>query len=155
MRRPVRSAYTLLEVLLALAMAVMLLGAVYSVIGYQLRQVQAGRDLIDRTTLARSLLNRITYDITTTISLADAGRYRRKPTQDPSGADASAGDTSSTTGGMTTSGSASGTSAGLVGILVPDSPHLQEGETGLLFLGDERFKPPPFASRLFRPPRRS
>jgi len=63
---------------------------------------------------------------------------------------------SSTTGGMTTSASPTEAGGGgLVGLLMPDRLHLQEGEAGLLFLGDERFKPPPFASRLFRPPRRS
>jgi len=61
---------------------------------------------------------------------------------------------SSTAGGTTSSGPGAGPGGpGLVGLLIADSPRLQSVGTGILFLSDERFKPPPFASRLFRPPR--
>jgi prepilin-type N-terminal cleavage/methylation domain-containing protein len=72
-----RSAFTLLEVLLALVIAVLLLIAVYSVIGYQLTAVQTGRSVIERTTLSRSLANRMTMDIHAAVALCDAARYRR------------------------------------------------------------------------------
>jgi len=65
--------------------------------------------------------------------------------------------------GLQTGSSAGGASApsapsgpggsGPVGILTPNAPPPGEEGADLLFLGDERFKPPPFSSRLFRPPR--
>ena len=77
MRR--RSAFTLLEVLLALVISLMVLGAVYSFVGYQLKQAHAGREVIDRTTLSRSILGRIDTDIRCTIALNDPGRFRLNP----------------------------------------------------------------------------
>jgi hypothetical protein len=57
-------------------------------------------------------------------------------------------------GGTSPSRPASGPGgSGLVGILAPNAPPPGAEGPNLLFLGDERFKPPPFASRLFRPPR--
>jgi hypothetical protein len=65
--------------------------------------------------------------------------------------------------GLQSSSSSSGTSSpsptsgsggsGLVGTLTQDCPLTGFEESERLFLADERFKPPPFASRLFRPPR--
>ena len=77
MRR--RSAFTLLEVLLAMSISVMVLGAVYAFVGHQLRQAQAGRDVIERATLARAILGRIDTDIRSIITLSDPGRYRLQP----------------------------------------------------------------------------
>ncbi len=74
MRR--RSAFTLLEVLLAMVIALMVLGAVYSFVGYQLKQAQAGREVIERTTLSRAILGRIDTDVRCTITLNDPGRFR-------------------------------------------------------------------------------
>ncbi len=93
--RPTRPAYTLLEVLLALAISVMLLAAVYAVVGYQLRYAQSGRDLVERTALARAILRRVTTDISAAVTLGDAGRFRRtqsqQGTQQGSGGDSSGG----------------------------------------------------------------
>jgi len=64
--------------------------------------------------------------------------------------------TGAATGGMSPFESAPGAGGpGLVGILAPDFPPDGGEKAERLFLGDERFKPPPFASRLFRPPRRA
>ncbi len=76
MRRRTRPAYTLLEVLLALVIAVMLMAALYGAIGYQLRAAQEGRDLTQQTTLSRTISARIENDIQSIIGLADAGRFR-------------------------------------------------------------------------------
>jgi len=62
----------------------------------------------------------------------------------------------SAAGGTPTSGPAPGTSGpGLVGMLTPGSPPPPAERADLLFLVDQRFKPPPFALRVFRPPRQS
>lgn len=55
MRRP---GYTLLEVVLAMAIASALLIALYIAVDVQLRHMQAGRDLVEQSNLARGILSR-------------------------------------------------------------------------------------------------
>jgi prepilin-type N-terminal cleavage/methylation domain-containing protein len=74
--RPGRAGFTLLEVLLAMAIAVMLLGALYVAVNIQLTHAQAGRDLVEQTTLVRSILTRIDNDIAAACALDDSARYR-------------------------------------------------------------------------------
>ena len=76
MRRPRRPAYTLLEVILALLIGVLLLAALYGAVGYQLRQAQAGRDLVAQTTLVRSIVSRLESDVSATIGLNNPARFR-------------------------------------------------------------------------------
>src|SRR4051812_34369116 len=125
-----RSAYTLLEVILSLAISVMVLSAVYSVIGYQLKQAQAGRELIERATLGRAILNRMGQDVTAAIAQNDPARFRRSSSGsgDTSGGSSgatgtgtgTAGTAAASSGGMATSGNpatggATGTSSGTSG----------------------------------------
>jgi hypothetical protein len=58
-----RPAYTLLEVLLAMAISLLLLGALYVAMDMQLRLAQDGRDKVEESQLARAMLNRIVGDI--------------------------------------------------------------------------------------------
>jgi prepilin-type N-terminal cleavage/methylation domain-containing protein len=58
-----RSAFTLLEVLLASAIGVLLLGALYVAMDLQLRHAEAGREVVESATVARALLDRIGNDI--------------------------------------------------------------------------------------------
>jgi prepilin-type N-terminal cleavage/methylation domain-containing protein len=118
MRRTSRPGYTLLEVLLALGIAVLLLAAVYSSIGYQLRHAQAGRDLVEQTMLSRAvLINRMTADVTNAVALNDPARFRRQTSQsgmtggDPSAATAGGGAGSTTTTGATNTATGAGASA--------------------------------------------
>ena len=53
LRIPSRPGYTLLEVLLASAIGVLLMGALYVAMDVQLRHAQAGRELIEQGTLVR------------------------------------------------------------------------------------------------------
>lgn len=78
MRRRKRSAYTLLEIILALSIAILLLAALYGAVGYQLRQAQAGRDATAQTTLSRSILARVENDVNSSLSLCDSGRFRNQ-----------------------------------------------------------------------------
>jgi hypothetical protein len=115
-----RPAYTLLEVILAMAMAVLLLAAVYSSISYQVRHAQAGRDLIDQTTLARSIIDRMASDIAAVASLSDPGRYRNQQQQQSSGGAggsgmAGAGAGGAAAGGSGAGGAAAGTGTGATG----------------------------------------
>jgi type II secretory pathway pseudopilin PulG len=58
-----RSAYTLLELILAIAICVLFLGALFAAMQVQLRHVQAGREVSEHSGLARALLARISNDI--------------------------------------------------------------------------------------------
>ncbi|HXG13175.1 MAG TPA: prepilin-type N-terminal cleavage/methylation domain-containing protein [Gemmataceae bacterium] len=75
-RRMNRPAYTLLEVLLAMAIGVLLLAAVYVALDVQFHAAQAGRDLVEQSTLARALLNRLSNDISQSLGTIDPSRYR-------------------------------------------------------------------------------
>jgi prepilin-type N-terminal cleavage/methylation domain-containing protein len=58
-----RSAFTLLEVLLASAIGLMLLGGLYVTMDYQLRHAEAGREVVESTSVARALLDRMGNDV--------------------------------------------------------------------------------------------
>jgi prepilin-type N-terminal cleavage/methylation domain-containing protein len=62
-RRHRRPGFTLLEVLLASAIAVMLLGALYISFDMTLRQTDAGREAVAQGDLGRALVNRMSIDI--------------------------------------------------------------------------------------------
>jgi hypothetical protein len=67
-RRGRRTAYTLLEVLLAAAIGVMVMAALYVAVDVQLRLTRTGREVIEQGTLVRALLARIGSDISTQVA---------------------------------------------------------------------------------------
>jgi prepilin-type N-terminal cleavage/methylation domain-containing protein len=88
-----RAGFTLLEVLLAAAIGVILMGALYVAMSVQLRHAQAGRDIVEQSTLARAILSRMASDIN-----GNLGPYAPPPQSGgQSGAQSSAGTTSSST----------------------------------------------------------
>jgi prepilin-type N-terminal cleavage/methylation domain-containing protein len=58
-----RRGFTLLEMLLATLISALLMGAMYVAFDNQIRHAQAGRDIIEQSTLAHSLLARMAGDI--------------------------------------------------------------------------------------------
>ncbi|HVX59138.1 MAG TPA: prepilin-type N-terminal cleavage/methylation domain-containing protein, partial [Pirellulales bacterium] len=62
-RRPVRAAFTLLEVILSLALAGLLLGALTWAIQLNLKATTSGRSDVERAQLARAALDRMAADI--------------------------------------------------------------------------------------------
>jgi len=91
-----RSGYTLLEVLLALAIALLLMGGLYVAMDIQVRLAQAGRLRVAESTLARAVLTRIAADVAGVLtpirSSADAGGTSTNTTTTPptgTGSDAS------------------------------------------------------------------
>ena len=63
-RKPTcRGGFTLLEVLLASALAVILMAALYVALDVQLRLAAAGRDSIEQATLTRAIINRMEGDL--------------------------------------------------------------------------------------------
>lgn len=91
----VRAAFTLLEVILALTLAVFLLGAIFTAMDQSWKMSASGREEMERSQLARALLRKISLDIR---SIA----YVPPPTTDSTGA----------TGSSTTSGGSSSSSGG-------------------------------------------
>ena len=86
-----RPGFTLLEVLLAMGIGLVLLGALYVAVDNQLQNTQAGREIVEQSTLARALLTRMGNDITGTITLSDPGRFRNaKSSSSSSSANAAA-----------------------------------------------------------------
>jgi hypothetical protein len=59
-----------------MSIGVVLLGALYVAVNVQLNHAQAGRDLVQQSTLVRSLFNRMTNDVTPTVNLVNAARFR-------------------------------------------------------------------------------
>lgn len=68
MPRVQRPAYTLLEVLLALSIAMLLLGGLYVSMDVQIRLAQAGRDRIEESALARAILTKIAADVSSALT---------------------------------------------------------------------------------------
>jgi type II secretory pathway pseudopilin PulG len=60
---PRRPAYTLLEMVLALSIALIILGAIYEFLYRQITLAEAGRELVDETVLARRILEGMSADI--------------------------------------------------------------------------------------------
>jgi Type II secretion system (T2SS), protein J/Prokaryotic N-terminal methylation motif len=98
-----RPAYTLLEVLLAAAIAAMLMAALYAAMDVHLRYVQAGREQVDDSTLARALLARISSDVTGCLTPITATSVVT-----PSSSSAGASAASSASGTGSTAGAATG-----------------------------------------------
>jgi prepilin-type N-terminal cleavage/methylation domain-containing protein len=105
-----RQGFTLLEVLLASAIAVLLMAALYVAVDMQLRQVQASRQLLERSTMARNVLNRIARDIRG--SLAPPLPAPAKASSGGTGGSGSGANTSTTSGGSSGNSGTSGSSGG-------------------------------------------
>lgn len=76
MRRATRPGYTLIEVLVALAIGAFILLALYYAINTHLSLTAAGRQAISSSTLTRSVFTRLSLDISATITVVDPNRYK-------------------------------------------------------------------------------
>lgn len=112
-RRSNRPGFTLLEVLLSSAIAVLLMAALYVAVDVQLRHAQAGRDIVEQSTLARALLARIAHDLLPTVGPPLPVRTSSGSGGGGGGAPAAAtgasGSTTPATGGSTPTTGTSGT----------------------------------------------
>ena len=106
-RRKRRSGFTLLEVLLSSAIAIMLLGALYSAFDLTLRQADAGREAVAQGDLARAVMNRMAIDF--------AGCLGPLPPKSGGGLPT---DTATTSGTSTSATSSSGTTTAATGVAV-------------------------------------
>jgi prepilin-type N-terminal cleavage/methylation domain-containing protein len=126
-RAAARGGFTLLEVTLSMAIGVVLLGALYAALNFHLQNADAGREVVEHSTLARAMLARMTNDIGGALNLDDAARYRYQngsgaggggggggaaPSGGATPATGAAGATGAT-GGTGTTGTTSSTTSGL------------------------------------------
>jgi prepilin-type N-terminal cleavage/methylation domain-containing protein len=105
-----RRGYTLLEILIASAIGVMLLGALYVALDVQLGLTRSGREAVNTSAVARGLLDRISSDVS--LSLGPI------PVQ-TSTSNSSAGGTQSGAGATASATSATGGSAGSTAAATP------------------------------------
>ena len=136
--RPRRRAFTLLEVLLAAGIGVLLLAALYVAVDIQLRHTQSGRDVIERSTLARALVHRIASDVAPSVGPPSPTLYQTSSGQGSGGGSqggqsgagtaaagaSSSGAASAGTGGTGSSGSSSSSTPTYVFTVQGDSSTL-------------------------------
>jgi prepilin-type N-terminal cleavage/methylation domain-containing protein len=94
-----RGGFTLLEVLLASALAVILMAALYVALDVQLRLAEAGRESIEEARVTRAIVQRFENDLTSVVG----------PVAPPAGK--AQGQSSSTTGSAPSGGTGAGTGA--------------------------------------------
>ena len=82
---PGRPGFTLLEITLAATIAVLLLAALYAAVRVQLNHAQAGRNVVEQSTLARQILRRIDNDVRAAVALSDPARFRLASSSSQSG----------------------------------------------------------------------
>jgi prepilin-type N-terminal cleavage/methylation domain-containing protein len=73
-----RKGYTLLEVMLAIAIGLLLVAALYIALDVQFRHMQTGRNLVAEGQLARGLLNRIAADIRPSLATLPANQNQNQ-----------------------------------------------------------------------------
>jgi type II secretory pathway pseudopilin PulG len=100
-----RGGYTLLEVLLAAAIAIVLMAALYSAMNSQLRVTQEARYAVEQGALVRSLVARMAGDMSANLGPAPA------PTSSSSTGSSSATGSTSSTGSTTSDASSSSSSS--------------------------------------------
>ncbi|MFL5343112.1 MAG: prepilin-type N-terminal cleavage/methylation domain-containing protein [Gemmataceae bacterium] len=100
-RYPIRGGFTLIEVLVASAITVLLMGALYVAMDMQLREMDEGRTAVEESTLGNRIASRIASDITSSVGpVVPAGS---------SSSSAGTGGTSSTAGAVAATPTTSGT----------------------------------------------
>jgi hypothetical protein len=112
---PGRPGFTLLEITLAATIAVLLLSALYAAVRVQLGHAQAGRDVVEQSTLARQILRRIDNDVRAAVALSDPARFRIANSSSQSGSSSNSSSSSSSSGSSSGSGTTSSSGTGTSG----------------------------------------
>src|SRR5438874_13801906 len=99
LRTNARRGFTLLELVLALAIAILMMAALYVAMDVQLREMDEGRNRVEQSAVARGLFNRISNDLTSSLAPIAATNTSTTPS---TGATADATMTDADTGQSTT-----------------------------------------------------
>jgi prepilin-type N-terminal cleavage/methylation domain-containing protein len=108
--RAARPGYTLMEMVLALAIAVLLLAALYVALNTQLYQTKSGRNLAEQTNLVRMVVQKMSRDIQGSLGPTDTRAdaiTAAAPSEPAGGGGSSSGNISSPSNGADSSGSSS------------------------------------------------
>src|SRR5262249_49554552 len=118
-RNHIHSGFTLLEVLLALGISVLLMGALYVSMDVQIRYAQAGRERVSDSALARALLNRPAADVSASLppirATAGATSSSTSSTSSSSSSSSTTGTSSTSTTGSSSTATTGDTSASTTG----------------------------------------
>lgn len=107
---PRRGGFTLLEVLLASAIGILLLAALYMAFDVALKQADAGRDVVARGDLSRDIVNRMTIDLSCCIGAMPPKSGGGIPEEaDPSSTPSTSSASSESSSAETAAGVAAGT----------------------------------------------
>jgi len=109
--RTIRSAFSLLEMIIALAIGMLLLGALYAFMSMQVTMTQAGRDLIEEGALVRSIFNRISNDIISQVGPYDPRMVNAPPPATTATLSGSTGSAAPSANGATTTTPTTGTTS--------------------------------------------
>ncbi len=114
-RRTARRAYTLLEVILALGIGAVLFAGLYAALGIVQRGASTGRSLLDQTSIARGVIDRLNGDIAAQLAPSDprVAASSSPTTTTPSSTTPTTGTTANASGTPST-GSTSGAGTGTV-----------------------------------------
>jgi prepilin-type N-terminal cleavage/methylation domain-containing protein len=105
-----RSAFTLLELIVALSISVLLLAALYMALSTQFYHARTGREVLDETAVVRGILAKITADINA--NLGPVNPFYLNASPGGSGSSSSSSSSSSGQSGSTGSGSSASGSTG-------------------------------------------
>ena len=111
-----RSAFTLLEVLLASLIAILLLSALYFAMDVTLRQTQESRDGVDVDNLSRGVFTRIGLDLSGSLGPMPPKSGGNASSSSGSGSSSSSPSSSSTPTDPSTAASAASTAAAAAGV---------------------------------------
>ncbi|MER3415981.1 MAG: hypothetical protein C4297_07190 [Gemmataceae bacterium] len=110
-RRCSRPAYTLLEVILAIAIGLLLVAALYVAVDVQFRYIQTGQEVVADSHIARGVLHRLSTDLQRTLAPpvgSGAGSVSASSSATGSASAASASGSGATNGSGETSGASDG-----------------------------------------------
>src|SRR5262245_61466897 len=94
---PARKGFTLLEVILAVMIALMLQGGLYVAMDAQLRQMEEGREVVENSSTGRQLLVRMTQDLSPSVGALQPVSTSNSSSSAATGASATTPTSSATT----------------------------------------------------------
>lgn len=122
-RKAPRSAFTLIEFLISVAICMILMAGLYFAVDIQTRSTKLGRSIVEEAMLARSVLDLVATDIETAVTINQPFRFRKgtlvygasSSSTTGTGASSSDSGTSSSGNGTTSGSSGAGSTSGSTG----------------------------------------
>jgi prepilin-type N-terminal cleavage/methylation domain-containing protein len=135
-----RAGFTLLEVLLASLIAVFLLAALYFAMDMTLRQAQVSRDGVEADNLTRSVFNRMTIDLSSSLGPLPPKSGGNAANNMGTSTSSTTSGTGTSTGGTTTSGTTGATTDPNATTTDPNATTTEETDTTVLLAASQLFQ---------------